>query len=137
MKLTKNFSLEELVNSETAKINGINNNASIDVLNNLEALCKNVLQPLRDHFNKPIVITSGYRCKALNKLVGGVSNSQHTTGEAVDIVMLGENLKNVFNYIKHNLPYDQLLFEKSKSGNWIHISYSKNNRHQSIDNYLA
>ena len=138
MKLTKNFSLEELVYSETANLNGINNCASVDVLNNLSELCKNVLQPLRDHFNKPVVVSSGYRCRALNKLVGGEFNSQHITGEASDIVVLGVDIKQVFLYIKDNLEYDQLLLEKSKTGNWVHVSYTKNNnRKQAIENYLA
>lgn len=138
MKLTKNFTLEELTYSETAQRNGINNCAYVDILNNLTALCVNVLQPLRDHYNKPVVISSGYRCKKLNKLVGGVSNSQHLTGEAVDLVVLGVKLRDVYNYIKNNLPYDQLLFETSKNGSWIHVSFTTNtNRHQAIDNYMA
>lgn len=137
MKLTNNFSLEELVYSETAIKNGINNCAYVDVLNNLSNLCINVLQPLRDHFNKPVIITSGYRCKKLNELVGGVSNSQHVKGEAVDLIVLGEDLKDVYNYMKNNLPFDQLLFERSNTAQWIHVSFTTNNRHQAIDNYLA
>lgn len=137
MKLTKNFSLEELVYSETAKINGINNSPGVNVLNSLSELCVNVLQPLRDYYNKPVVITSGYRCGKLNKLIGGVNHSQHMKGEAVDLVVLGEDLKSVFLYIKNNLPYDQLLLEKSKNGTWIHVSYTKNNRKYANENYLV
>lgn len=138
MKLTNNFSLEELVYSETAKVNNIENSFTVDVVNNLYRLCVNILQPVRDNFKVPVIVSSGYRSKALNKLVGGVSNSQHLTGEAVDIVVTGAKLRDVYNYIKHNLKYDQLLFESSNGNSWIHVSLTyKNNRQQAIDNFLA
>ncbi len=109
------------------------------VIGNLKALCENVLQPLRNHLGCPVIITSGYRCELLNEKIGGAPNSQHIKGQAADIIVPQRNMKEVFNYIKMTLPYDQLLFESGKSGIWIHVSFCPNgcNRHQSVDNYLA
>ena len=137
VKLSKNFDSNEFTYSVTAHANKINNAPSIEILNNIKALCENVLQPLRDYLNSPIKITSGYRCKALNIKVGGKPNSQHLTGNAADFITPNKNLKEVFNYIRKNLTYDQLLYEYDSSGNiWIHVSYVQN-RMQAIDNYKA
>ena len=136
-KLTKNFDSNEFTYSVTAHANKINNAPSVEVLANLKALCENVLQPLRDYLNSPIKITSGYRCKALNTKVGGQPNSQHLTGNAADFITPNKNLKEVFNYIKNNLVYDQLLYEYDSKGNtWIHVSYVRN-RMQAYDNYKS
>lgn len=134
MHLTKNFSLSEFTYSDTAKKYKINNNCGVQHANNLRNLCIYVLQPLRDYLKQPIKITSGYRCPELNKKVGGQPNSQHIDGKAADIITA--DLRTTFNYIKNNLPYDQLLYEYDNQGNtWIHVSY--NNRQQAIDNYKA
>ena len=85
MMISKNFTLAELCNSAAAKRFGINNNPDDKVIKNLELLAKNILQPIRDHFDKAIHIVSGYRSPGLNKKVGGASNSQHLIGQAVDI----------------------------------------------------
>ena len=107
---------------------------------NLTHLVLHVLQPLRDVIGESIPISSGYRSPALNKLVGGVSNSQHVTGQAADIAIGGNMTKGKqwFNYIKNNLPFDQLIWEHNKQGvYWIHVSYNKDgNRKQIIDNLL-
>ena len=139
MKLTQNFTLNELVYSETATSHNIDNRPSVPVISNLQALCTNVLQPLRDALGCPIVITSGFRCAELNKRIGGAANSQHLYGQAADLVVPTKNLKEVFNYIKINLPYDQLLYEYNKMDRWIHVSYRTDgkNRKQAIDNYKA
>lgn len=139
MKLTQNFTLNELVYSQTAASNKIDNRPSVPVIKNLQALCVNVLQPLREAFGCPIIITSGFRCAELNKCVGGAANSQHLYGQAADLVVPAKNLKEIFNYIKVNLPYDQLLYEYSKTDRWIHVSYRTDgkNRKQAIDNYKA
>lgn len=139
MNLTNNFTLNELIYSTTAEKNKINNTPSQPVIKNLKALCENVLQPLRNNLGCPIVITSGFRCAVLNKRVGGASNSQHLYGQAADLVVPQKNLKDVFNYIKAHLPYDQLLYEYSKRDKWIHVSYRTDghNRKQAIDNYKA
>ena len=139
MKLTQNFTLNELIYSATAEANKIDNRPSVPVISNLRALCTNVLQPLRDALGCPIVITSGFRCAELNKRIGGAANSQHLYGQAADLVVPTKNLKEVFNYIKINLPYDQLLYEYNKTDRWIHVSYRTDgkNRKQAIDNYKA
>ena len=85
MKLSKNFTLEELVFSITANNHGINNTPNAEVKAALKRLAVEVLQPIREAWCQPIVITSGYRCPALNKAVGGVKNSQHVLGQAADI----------------------------------------------------
>ena len=137
MKLTKNFTLEEFTYSPTANAHKINNACGVEHVANLKALCENVLQPLRDHLGVPIIITSGYRCSALNKLVGGAANSQHTKGQAVDFIVPSKDLRAVFNYIVEHLDFDQLLFEHNKQGDiWIHLSYVKNRRYYNA-NYAA
>ena len=137
MKLTENFTLNELVYSATAEKNKIDNRPSVQVVANLKALCENVLQPLRNALGCPIVISSGFRCAVLNKKVGGQPNSQHLMGQAADLVVPQKNLKDVFNYIKSHLNYDQLLYEYSKTDKWIHVSFRNDghNRKQAIDNY--
>ncbi len=137
MNLTENFTLNELVYSATAEKNKIDNRPSVQVIANLKSLCENVLQPLRNALGCPIVITSGFRCAVLNKKVGGQSNSQHLMGQAADLVVPQKNLKDVFNYIKSHLNYDQLLYEYSKTDKWIHVSFRNDghNRKQAIDNY--
>ena len=140
MKLTTNFTLNELVYSVTAEANKIDNRPNVKVVANLKALCENVLQPLRDYLGCPVIVSSGFRCAELNKKVGGRPNSQHLLGEAADFVVPQRNLKDAFNYIKGHLKYDQLLFEYDLSGNrWIHVSYRADgkNRRQAIDNYMA
>lgn len=137
MKLTENFTINELIFSETAVTNNIDNRPSVEVIANLKALCENVLQPLRDYLKSPVIITSGYRSRELNRKIGGVSNSQHILGQAVDFVVPDRKLKEVFDYIKNFLPYDQLLLESGKNGKWIHVSFRRNNRHQSVENYPA
>lgn len=140
MKLTQNFTLNELVYSVTAEANRIDNRPNVKVVANLKALCENVLQPLRNSLGCPVIVSSGFRCAELNKKIGGRPNSQHLLGEAADFVVPQRNLKDVFNYIKAHLPYDQLLFEYNSSGDrWIHVSYRTDgkNRRQAIDNYKA
>lgn len=139
MNLTENFTLNELVYSATAEKNKIDNRPSVQVIANLKSLCENVLQPLRNALGCPIVITSGFRCAVLNKKVGGQPSSQHLMGQAVDLVVPQKNLKDVFNYIKSHLNYDQLLYEYSKNDKWIHVSFRNDghNRKQAIDNYKA
>lgn len=139
MQLTSNFTLNELVYSATAEKYKIDNRPNVKVIANLKALCENVLQPLRRALGCPIIIISGFRCAELNKKVGGCPNSQHLLGEAADFVVPQQNLKDVFNYIKVHLPYDQLLFEYNGTDRWIHVSYRADgkNRRQAIDNYRA
>ena len=140
MQLTDHFTLSELTRSETAERRHIDNTPSPEVVDNLRALCRNVLEPARVAFGAPIYITSGYRCPVLNKAVGGKPTSQHLRGEAADLQVQGvRNLKRLYNAIKDHGVFDQLLYESNKSGaRWIHVSYtSYGNRRQAIDNYKA
>lgn len=128
----KYFTIKELTKSETADAHGICNTPSKEEINNLIQLVDNILDPLREQYGKPIRINSGYRCPELNALVKGQKNSQHLTGQAVDISSY-RNTKSeneiLFNLVKElNLPFDQLINEKDFS--WIHISYSDKNRRQ-------
>lgn len=129
----KYFTLQELTASATAKRKGIDNTPDAKVKANLSELVANVLDPLREAWGKPIVVTSGYRCTKLNKAVGGSSRSQHCKGEAVDIRTLSDRRwenQQLFNLIrKLKLPYDQLIDEYNYD--WIHVSYhSGANRRQ-------
>ena len=139
MKLTKNFSLEEMYRSDTARRCGIDNKPQTEeVVENLRALCLEVLQPLRDHLGKPVVVSSGYRCKDLNKKVGGVENSQHLKGEAADIKVSGwEELIGVMRYIMDETDFDQLIREKSGSTEWVHVSHKRNGNNRRMVLRLA
>jgi len=138
--LTKNFTLEELYASATAKARKIDNTPTVGAASNLLLVAQQILQPLRDWWGKPIKIGSGYRCKKLNEAVGGVRNSQHMTGEAVDICIDGDLVKGKkwFNFIRDYLVFDQLIWEHNAKGNyWIHVSFSKvRNRKKVINNLL-
>jgi uncharacterized protein YcbK (DUF882 family) len=135
MKLTQHFSLEEMTKSQTASRKGIDNTAPPEVVENLKALCENVLEKIRIHFGKPLSINSGYRGPKLNKAIGGAKNSQHMTGQAADIEMVGMDNKILFCWIKDNLEFDQLILEYYKPGipdsGWVHVSWnSQGNRKQ-------
>lgn len=130
MKLTKNFTLEELVFSVTANNHGINNAPNAEIKAALKRLAVEVLQPIRDAWGKPIVISSGYRCSQLNKMVGGVANSQHLLGQAADIkaVNPADNGK-LFRCIKQlvdngTIKVGQLIWEYGNKTNprWVHVS---------------
>jgi len=135
MKITEHFQLEEFERSDTAKRMGIDNTVPNQLLPNIQALCENVLEPLRLHFGIPIYISSGYRCPRLNAKVGGVKSSQHQRGEAADIYIKNKEmpLKAVFDWMAKHLDYDQIIWETRPSGSkWIHVSYVSEgrNRHQ-------
>jgi hypothetical protein len=130
MQLSEHLSLAEVTRSETAKRNGVSNMPTEAHIANFKLLAEKVFEPIRMHFGKPIHISSGYRSAALNKAVGGSSSSQHCKGEAIDIDMDGSahgiTNKMVFDYIKDNLQFDQLIFEFGTDVNpdWVHVSYS-------------
>lgn len=134
----KNFKLSEFFRSSTAAKNGIKNEPSADeratIVRNINLLVDNVLDPVRDKFGIPVIITSGYRCPQVNRLVGGVDNSQHMSGCAADFHVQGYNhsmMYEVFLYIFNTLEYDQLIYYPSK--NIIHVSYVENcNRYEAF-----
>jgi hypothetical protein len=108
------FTIQELYASATAKAKGIDNTPNLQQVINLVYLAAYVLEPLRVAMNEPIKIGSGFRCQKLNKAVGGVYNSQHMKGQAVDLCIDGdlEKGKRWFNYIKDHLPFDQLIMAR-------------------------
>lgn len=126
MNLSKNLSLAEMISSESAKRNGIKNEPTAEHLENMKKLAVNVFQPIRDHFNVPIHISSGYRSLALNKAIKGSLSSQHILGQAIDLDMDGSSSKvtnkMIFEFIKNNLDFDQLINEYNYS--WVHVSYN-------------
>lgn len=134
MKLSNNFSLSELTKSQTAERMGIDNNPSEEEVNNLESLCNNILQPVRDYYGVPFIVNSGYRSVALCEAIGSSSKSQHAKGQAADF-----EIPNVSNYdlavwIRDNLDFDQLILECYKSGEptsgWVHCSYRNDGKNR-------
>lgn len=129
MKISEHLDLSELVRSESAKRNGIINNPTPAHLINLKLLAEKVFEPIRKNFRCPIHISSAYRSKELNSFVKGSANSQHCTGEALDLDMgdsaNGVTNKMVFDYIKDNIEFDQLIWEFGTKENpdWVHVSY--------------
>ena len=137
MKLSANFQLSELVKSQVAERKGISNNPSPAHIDNLKALCVNVLQPIRSQFESPVVISSGYRSAELCIAIGSSIKSQHTEGKAADIEVVGIDNKELAEWIKHTLEFDQLILEFYRDGEpdsgWIHVSWNTGeNRNQSL-----
>ena len=134
--LSRNFTLEELISSNTAQAKGIDNIPGAIEKQNLKLLAQTVLQPIRDKYGKPISVTSGYRCPKLNAAVGGSKTSQHLKGQAADIKCTATTKAELFNLIKGminkgELTVGQLIWEygTKKEPNWIHVSlpYTKKN----------
>ena len=134
MQLSKHLSLAEVTRSETAKRKGVSNMPTPEHLENFKLLAEKVFEPIREHFKVPIHISSGYRSKELNKAIGGSSSSQHLLGQAIDIDMDGSangvTNKMVFDFIKNNLSFDQLIFEfgTKDAPDWVHVSYNPNGK---------
>lgn len=126
----KHFTMNEMTRSATARRKGINNSPSPQVMQNITQLVEKILDPLREAWGQPIIVSSGYRCPTLNRLVGGAANSQHTLGQAADIHTVSDkpaDNKRLFELIQRlRLPYDQLIDEYGY--NWIHVSYGPRNR---------
>lgn len=130
MKISEHLDLSEIIRSESAKRAGITNMPTEEHIKNLKLLAENIFEPIRANFRVPIRISSGYRSKSLNSYIAGSMTSQHCKGEAIDIDMDGNphGITNaqVFEYIKNNLPFDQLIWEFGNNENpdWVHVSYS-------------
>ena len=122
MMLSPHFSLAELVVSQTAARRGLDNTPGPAVIAALRALCENVLEPVRVHYGRPVVVSSGYRAPLVNKAAGGAPGSQHRLGEAADFTVPGIHNLDVCQWIMRNLNYDQLIYEFGPSG-WIHCSW--------------
>lgn len=129
MKLSAHLDLSEVIRSESAKRNGISNMPIPQHIENFKLLAEKIFEPVREHFKCPIHISSGYRSVELNKCIGGSLTSEHCSGEAIDIDMDGTpngvTNKMVFDYIKDNLDFNQLIYEfgDSKNPDWVHVSY--------------
>ena len=129
MQLSKNFSLVELTKSQTAERKGIPNDPSPDHQENLRLLCERVLQPVRDHFNHVVSVSSGYRSPQLCSGHRKFSvDSQHAKGMAADFEIYGTPNNEIFNWIKGNLLYDQMILEfwneDEPNSGWLHVSYN-------------
>ena len=135
MNLSRNFSLQELIKSDTAIRKGIDNNPNSDQIEKLKALCENILQPVRDHFGR-VKVTSGYRSVELCMAIGSSANSQHAKAEAAYFECLGVDNAELSDWIKNNLDYDQLILEYYTPGEpnsgWIHCSYIPEGRRASF-----
>ena len=126
MKLSEHLDLSEVTRSDMAKRKGISNMPTPEHIENFKILAENIFEPIRKHFGVPIFVSSGYRSKELNTAIGGAKSSQHLLGQALDLDMDGTpngvTNKMVFDYIKANLNFDQLINEFDYS--WVHVSYN-------------
>lgn len=131
MKLSQYVSLLEVTKSDTATKRGIDNSPTPEHLDNLKVICTEVFDKVREHFDVPIYISSGYRSAGLNKAIGGSKTSDHNLGRALDLDQdfRGNGITNrdVFNYIRQNLDFDQLIWEFGSNENpdWVHVGYRK------------
>ena len=135
MNLSRNFTLQELIKSDTAIRMGIDNNPNADQIEKLKALCENILQPVRDHFGR-VKVTSGFRSSELCVAIGSSVNSQHAKAEAADFEVVGTDNAELFDWIKSNLEPDQLILEFYTPGEpnsgWIHCSWISEGRRASF-----
>ncbi len=128
-----NFKISELIHSDIAIKNNINNMPDINSLDNMLNLIFYCLQPIRNKINKPIIISSGFRNSEVNFLVKGKTNSQHLKGQAVDFIIKGMKIEDIIAFVKKsNIEYDQLINEYDK---WVHISYVKGKNRKQILKY--
>ena len=135
MKLSKHLDIGEVIRSESAKREGIINMPTPEHYENLKVIAEKVFEPIREHFGVPILISSGYRSEALNVYIGGSRSSDHSKGRALDIDMDGSSSgvtnKMIFEFIKDNLEYDQLINEFDFA--WVHVGYRLDgNRKQTL-----
>jgi zinc D-Ala-D-Ala carboxypeptidase len=126
-QLSKNFTLNEMIQSSSAVRHGIPNIPTAKIIENLRVLCVEILQPVRDYYNLPMKISSGYRSPAVNSLVGGSPTSDHCRGFAADIEVPSISNYQLAKYIESNFKYTQLILEFYTRGvpdsGWVHISY--------------
>lgn len=130
MKLSEHLDLSEVTRSDMAKRRGLSNMPTPEHIENFKILAENIFEPIRKHFGVPIFVSSGYRSKELNTAIGGSLTSQHCLGQALDLDMDGTKNgvtnKMVFDFIKENLNYDQLIseFGTKEKPDWVHVSYN-------------
>ena len=133
MLLSKNFSLLELTKSQTAERRGIENKPTAEHIENMVALCENILQPVRDQYGA-FIVSSGYRCPELCIAIGSSKDSQHAKGQAADFEVAGVSNYKLASWIEENLEFDQLILECFTGGNtgWIHCSYVPDGRGETL-----
>ena len=141
MKLSRNFTLQELIKSDTAIRKGIENNPNADQVEKLKNLCETILQPVRDHFGR-VKVTSGFRSEQLCVAIGSSINSQHAKAEAADFEVVGVDNAELAAWIYKNLEFDHLILEYYKVGEpnsgWIHCSIcDKDPRKQFLHAYKS
>lgn len=127
--LSESFQLRELLVSEIAASRGIANLPDAEQLLSLVRLCMHVLEPVRQNFGRPVIVTSGLRSAALNRAIGGSSTTQHSLGEAADFTVTEQSNMAVCRWIAANCPFDQLIYEFGESG-WVHASYGPRHRRE-------
>ena len=133
MKISENFNLEEFIVSATAVEKGIRNVPNPEQIVNIKRLVQTILQPVRKRMGMPIIVSSGFRCAELNRLVGGSPTSQHCIGEAADMKCADNAL--LFETIRKNFVFDQLIWEfgNNSAPDWVHVSMrEKNNRCEAL-----
>lgn len=137
MQLSEHFNLREFTKSETAMRRGIDNTPGPEHAENLQKVCENILEPVRNHFGRPVRINSGYRGPALNKAVGGSSKSQHCNGQAVDFEIDGLPNPELAQWVVDNCEFDQIILEfynpkEGPNSGWVHASYVEGNNRRQI-----
>ena len=122
-KLTENLGFFELTRTDKAEFQELNRRKAMSYVPELTAVCKTILEPVRAHYGRPVIVHSGYRCFELNKAVGGSVNSQHMAGEAVDFHVEGLTVDEVFQWLWHDagIPFGQLIDERRGGGRWVHL----------------
>tara|TARA_R110002153_G_scaffold48930_1_gene138153 strand:+ start:176 stop:637 length:462 start_codon:yes stop_codon:yes gene_type:complete len=132
-RISKHISYKEATHSNHAEKYGLSNKPKAEHIKNMETVAEKVFEPLREWAKAPIRVNSMFRSLELNKGIGGSATSSHMTGNAIDITSMGgkTNLE-MFNYIKDNLDFDQLIWEFGVEPQWLHVSYvnKKDNRKQ-------
>lgn len=135
-RLSPHFTLAEVTRTDSKMANST---TSPVIIGSLQAVCENILEPVRAHFDKAVVIHSGYRSPALNAAIGGSQTSQHCRGEAIDFHVAGFSVYEVAGWISASLDFDQLILENFvphiASSGWVHCSYSKRNRNQELTKF--
>lgn len=127
MRLSPHFTLKELTASQTASRKGIKNEPNGPEVAALQLVCYNILEPVREHYDKPFSPSSGYRCLELNREIGSKDRSQHIKGQAVDFEIPGIENKELADWIEENCQFDQLILEfhnpEEPNSGWIHCSF--------------
>jgi len=133
VQLSKNFSLAEMIKSQTAERKGIPNTPDDVQVHAMAMFCENILQPIRDEFGS-FIVSSGFRSPELCLAIGSTINSQHAKGQAADFEVAGVDNYELARWIEANLPFDQLILECYTGGNsgWVHCSYVENGRGETL-----